>query len=233
MTKTILLHHLGLGDHFICNGMVREYCKKRDRVAIFSLPRNYASVSFMFRDVPNLEIIPGDEAFALLFIFLNKFRRKYHEVKNVGLPHLDIFDSEPMEKQFYRLAGIDFAKKWESFHVERDRAREQALFDKIKPEGDYIFLHEDAARGLVIDRKKIPEQYTVVSPASGITDNIFDFCTVIERAREIHLIDSSFMYLVDLLPYTNPGQKIVIHRYARPNPIWSLPVLKKNWEIIN
>ncbi|MCL4392513.1 hypothetical protein M1413_04245 [Patescibacteria group bacterium] len=233
MTKIILLHHLGLGDHLICNGMVREYCKTHDRVAIFSYPKNYTSVSFMFRDVPNLEVMRGDEAFALLFMLNNKFKREYNETKNVGLPHLDMFDSEPMERQFYRLAGLDFAKKWESFHIERDQSREQALFSKMKPKGDYIFLHDDAARGLAIDHKKVPEHYAVVSPASGLTDNIFDFCSLIEKAKEIHLIESSFMYLVDLLPYTNPEQKLVIHRYARPNPVWSLPALKKNWEIIN
>lgn len=233
MASTILLHHLGLGDHLICNGMVREYCKMRDEVVIFSLPRNYASVSFMFRDVPNLKIMSGDEAFALLYIFNNKFKREYDEVKNVGLPHLDIFDSEPMEKQFYRLAGIDFAKKWESFHVERDQAREQALFDKMKPEGDYIFLHDDAARGLAIDRSRTPKGHVAISPKSGLTDNIFDFCSLIENAKEVHLIDSSFMYLVDLLPYENRNQKLVIHRYARPNPVWSLPALRKKWEIID
>jgi hypothetical protein len=67
----------------------------------------------------------------------------------------------------------------------------------------------------------------------GLTDNLFDFCDVIEKAEEIHVIDSSFMFLIDCLPYEAPNQKLFVHRYARPNAAWNLPILKKPWVILN
>ena len=231
MSSVILYHNLYLGDNFICNGLVREYCKTHDRVAIFCYPAHYGTVSFMYRDLPNLTIIKGDDADAILYAFLNTFRRAYDEVKIVGMPYLDPYrdmkNLEHCEDQFYRLAGLDPKKKWESFRVERDRKREEELFRRIDPPRDYAFLHDDFRYR--IDRKR-SGQLPAVSPAKEITDNVFDYCLLIERAKEVHVIDSSFMYLVDLLP--DFPQKLFVHRYARPNILWALPTLRKNWTIL-
>ena len=230
----LLLHHFGLGDHFMCHGIVREYCKKYEKVALFSLPHNYASVSFMFRDLTNLTIIKGDEAFARDFICRNETvfgADKYDEVKILGFEYLRR-SGTPLEQQFYDLAGVDLSKKWESFYVERDYAREQALFEKIAPRSDYAFLHEDTTRDFTINRKRIPKQLDVYESDPILTDNAFDYCTLIEKAKEIHVIDSSFMFLIDCLAYDAPDQNLVAHSYARPNPQWKLPILNKPWRII-
>ncbi|MFA6502909.1 MAG: hypothetical protein WCT45_01455 [Candidatus Paceibacterota bacterium] len=230
----LLLHHLGLGDHFMVHGIVREYCKKYDRVAIFALPHNYVSVSFMFRDLPNLTVLQGDEAFAREYIQRNASApstERYDEVKVLGFESLRR-SGTPLEQQFYDLAGIALAKKWESFFVERDRAREEELFERIAPQGPYAFLHEDRTRDFTINRGKIRSDLALFVPDPAQTDNVFDYCTLIERAQEVHVIDSSFMFLIDCLPYTAPDQKLFVHRYARPNPSWKLPILKKPWHII-
>lgn len=225
----------GLGDQFICHGLVREYCKRYDRVAIFARPLYYASVAFMYRDQRNLAVIRGDETFAKRFILENAVNagpERYDAVKIVGLEYLDRRSPVPFEKQFYDTAGVDLKKKWENFFVRRDRAREQAFFDAHAPTGQYLFLHDDAARNMAIDRKKIDGRYRIFSPDPQMTENIFDYCTVIERAAEVHVIDSSLMFLVDCLPYESPGQRLFVHRYARVNEPWSLPILKKRWHIV-
>ncbi len=235
MSSVVLYQHLDLGDEIICNGLVREYCRHYDQVTIFAKFHNYASVVFMFRDLRNLTIIKGDRIFAKIFIFVNAFRigtSKYDEVKTIGFPNLD-WDGEPFEKQYYKNGGVDFIKKWDSFYVKRDFSREQALFDKIAPRENYAFLHDDSSRNFTIDRKRIDQKYTVIFPERNLTDNVFDYCTLIEKAKEIHVIDSSFMFLIDCLPYHNPSQKLFVHRYARVGPIWTLPVLKKNWQILS
>ena len=68
----------------MCNGIVREYCKRYDQVVIFSKPHNYPTISFMYRDLSNLTIIRGDDTFAKEFIQLNASKpkgQKYDEVK--------------------------------------------------------------------------------------------------------------------------------------------------------
>lgn len=235
MSNVLLYHHLPLGDHIICHGIVREYCKKYEKVAIFSLPHNFQSVSFMYRDLKNLTIIKGEDVFARRFIFLNTFklgRFKYDRIKLVGFQYLDLYSGVSFEKQFYHIAGVNFTKKWDSFFVERDFEREWALFKQVSLKKDYVFLHEDVTRNFIVYREKIKKNYAIFVPDRKLTENIFDYCTIIERAKEIHVIDSSFMFLIDCLDYKNPNQKLYVHRYARENDAWLLPVLKKNWHIL-
>jgi len=235
MSSVLVYLHLGLGDHLMCHGIIREYAKKYSRVALFALPHNYESVAFMFRDLPNVEIIKADDAGARKFIEENKTKaagERFDEVKIIGFEFLDRASGIPVEKQFYKIAGVPFEKKWDSFYVERDLAKEQALFDKIAPKSDYIFLHEDASRGYGVNRKRVRSDLPIIVADPKVAPNMFDYCTIIERAKEIHVFDSSFMFLVDCLQYSAPDQKLFIHRYARSNPTWKLPIMKKDWHIL-
>ena len=53
MKRIFLIHHLGLGDHIVCNGLVRELIKKCDLIYFPVKHHNFATVKFMFRDIPN------------------------------------------------------------------------------------------------------------------------------------------------------------------------------------
>ncbi|TSD03479.1 MAG: hypothetical protein Athens071416_160 [Parcubacteria group bacterium Athens0714_16] len=235
MSTIILYHHLGLGDHIMCSGIVREYCKKYDRVAIFSKSHNYPTVSFMYRDLKNITVIKGDDAFARKFISDNtsKFSRdKYDQVRLLGFQHLDRHSGIPLEWQFHQIAGVPFEKKWSNFFIKRDFEKEQRFFEQVAPQREYVFLHEDVLRKCIIKRKLINKDYIIFTPDIKFTNNIIDYCTIIEKAKEIHVIDSSFMFLIDCLPYNNPNQKLYVHRYARENNEWQLPILKKDWHIL-
>jgi len=241
MSSVLLYLPIGLGDHLRYHGIVREYCKKYKRVAIFSVPRFYSSVSFMYRDIKNLAIIKGDYigreeyVFAKKFIFLNKFKfgkYKYDLVKTLENKYLDRYSGVTFEEQLYRLAGVDFEKKWDSFFVERDYEKEKNIFKRFAPKGDFVFFHEDISRNHLINKEKINKKCEIFTPNENLTNNIFDYCAIIEKAKEIHVIDSSFMFLIDCLQYENNEQKLFVHRYTRGNAEYSLPVLKKKWSII-
>lgn len=219
----------------MCHGIVREYCKKYDRVTIFSYPHNFPTVSFMFRDLKNLNIIKGDDAYIRKYILeqsSNTANPEYDLAKIIGFQYLNHDSGMPLEKQFYSLAGLDISKKWDSFYIERNKTKEEELFNKVAPKGDYAFVHEDLPRKYLIDRDKIGSNCQVFKPERGMAESIIDYCTIIEKAKEIHVIDSSFMFLIDCLDYTNPEQKLFVHRYSRENDAWKLPILKKNWKII-
>lgn len=235
MSSILLYHHLGLGDHIMCHGIVREYCKKYEQVAIFSYPHNYTSVSFMYRDLSNITIIKGDDAFARKFISDNASKsgkNRYDKIIFLGFQFLDRHSGVPLEKQFYQIAEVPLEKKWDNFFVKRDIMSEQSLFEQVALDDKYVFLHEDLARNYKINRKKISNKYAIFVPEKKLTENIFDYCTIIEKAKEIHVIDSSFMFLIDCLKYDNPEQKLYIHRYSRENNEWQLPILKKDWHIL-
>lgn len=232
MASVLLNFNNKLGDNLICNGLVREYCARFERVGIFYIPRYKTSVSFMFRDLQNLSLIETrDQSAKERFLWrhtLHLTREHFDEIRTIGN---DIESGIQAERQFYALAGVPHEKKWDSFFVERDPAREEALFGTLAPQGPYVFVHDDAIYGGGIDRARMP-RLPEVFPQNGVTNNIFDYCTLIERATEVHVVDSVFMFLVDLLPYDTQGQKLFVHRYARQNPPWKLPVLRKDWSIL-
>src|SRR3989344_7609695 len=73
-SRVLLDFHHGMGDELICNGLVREYCKKYEAVDIFCIVRNYPSVSFMYRDLTNLRIhVVQMHTERYRFRFLNSF----------------------------------------------------------------------------------------------------------------------------------------------------------------
>ena len=100
----ILFHHLGLGDHIMCHGIVRQYCQLHRKVVTFAKEHNYDSVSFMYRDLENLEIIKGDDSVAKNYIKENPHVR----VKYVGFGDLNPTSLLSLDKQFYQLAEVEF-----------------------------------------------------------------------------------------------------------------------------
>jgi len=150
----------------------------------------------MYRDVVNLECLAEkDDRAVEAFIKANKIR----SLLKIGFAKLD--RRIRFDRSFYEQAGVDFAKRWTSFFVLRDQARERNLFNYFNlVENEYVFLHEDRERKFLIKREHIQnQQLRVVQPVKGLTGNIFDYCYVLQNAREIHCIDSSFRLLADSL----------------------------------
>lgn len=231
-SRILLDFHHGMGDELICNGLVREYCKTYETVGIFCLKRNYPSVSFMYRDLANLRIhVVQTHSERYRFRFWNSFRfgqNRYHEIRAI-----DDYDQEcgiRFERQIYKFFDVPLEKKWDSFLVERDAEREQATLVKTGVRAPFQFVHDD--NRFPLDRTRISQTLSIIEPTKELTNNVFDCCGIIEKAAEIHVVDSSFINLVDLLPYRNPAQRLYKHAYARPIPGWQSPLQRKPWTVL-
>lgn len=195
-----IYHHLGLGDHIICNGLVREIYVKNisnySNIFLFSKMVNFNSVNFMYRDLKNLHIIP---------IPNDNYARKYLDEVKVGFDIIKIgfekrqLNEKYFDRDFYRIGNVPFTYRWEKFFVKRDYESEKKLYDELKlKESDYIFIHDDTSRNFIIDRNYITDNTKkIITPFK--TKNIFDWCMVLENAKELHCIDSSFRLLADSL----------------------------------
>ena len=53
----IIYHHLGLGDHIICNGLVRRLINNNETFGLFVKKQNVKNVEFMFKDLKNLKMV--------------------------------------------------------------------------------------------------------------------------------------------------------------------------------
>ena len=67
MKELCIHHHLGLGDHFDMNGMVRNYLKEFNKIYVFSKSSYYSMIEYMYRDNDNIIVI---ECIKYLFIII-------------------------------------------------------------------------------------------------------------------------------------------------------------------
>ena len=232
MEEGHVLTHLGLGDQIACNGLIRELYKLHSKLYVYSKLKYFYSVEFMFRDLENLHVLPMEEGGAISFA-------SYYKIKNfyrIRYPFDNMPSDTVVEKGFYYQAGIDFEKKWESFFVKRNPEREENLFNRLglKP-NEYVFLHDDKSRGQTIDEDRIAEKgLKIVRADPEYTNNVFDFCKIIENSREVHVIESCIMCMIDLVfqnTFRGVKGKLFEHRYAKPIKPFEYPTNKLDWRI--
>ena len=208
--KLLVHHHLGLGDHFICNGLVRHLARERGEIGLFAYRKNAVSVAFMYRDDPRIAVIPVDGDAQAQSIS----RQAGISALRIGFEHMGC-SGRSFAEDFYSQLGLDYRVRFDGFHVRRDPARERALFERlVGARARYAFLHEDRRRGFIVDRANASSDLPFVVPEPGLTDNIFDYVGVLEQAEELHLIDSSFLNLADSIQVN--ARRFAYHRYARP-----------------
>jgi hypothetical protein len=226
-----VLTHLGMGDQITCNGLVRELYKKHSKLYIYCKLKYFYSIEFMYRDLPNLHVLPMEESGAHNFINCHGVKNFY----NMGYdPKIHGNNGLTVEQTFFQQAGISFSKKWESFFVQRDPNRESLLFNHFKlTPGKYVFVHDDIFRRQIIDSSLFEDkQVPIFRALPEHTNNIFDFCKLIENAQEVHVIESCMMFLIDLV-FQNEfkNKKLFIHRYTKPIKPFEYPTNILDWKI--
>lgn len=220
----IIYHHLGLGDHIICNGLVRHFAKLHSCIYLFVKPHNKASVDYMFRDLSNIILIEGDDNLATATVAKNP---------NISLVvGFDFLLKEgrgiKFDRAFYNQVGLNFNDRWTKFYVQRNEEVEISLFKTLNPNNEpFAFIHDDKSRGFSINEENIT--LFKIFPQESLTDNIFDYCLLLERAQEIHCMDSAFKLLADSLSVSG---KLFHHAYVRGYGNSNLSSSKLNWRIL-
>jgi hypothetical protein len=218
----IIHHHLGLGDHIICNGLVRKLIEQVPR-DIFgdSIPKdlvnvlvvkhsNLSNVTRMFRDVK------------LAFAPVSENNQESYSRGNIGWAFGGSKNLN-FDESFYDQVNINFSHRWDSFHIERDYKQEKTISDYLNLPPRFALVNDVASAGKAdvdiqtelprVDLRKLP-----------VEKSMFDWMEVIERATEVHCINSSFVHLVDSM---NPMAKLFFYN-DRPK----LPFTRRlEWEI--
>lgn len=210
----LIRHHLGLGDHLICNGLVRVKAREHEAVFVPCKSHNFPSVDFMFSDLRNVHVIPvnGDKgAYEFCFSFSG-------EVLKLGM-FGEGFSYKGWDKCFYEQAGVPFECRWDEFSY-------PTTHSEYTWRGPYIFIHDDTSRGFTIDSKKLPNGVTEVRPDRS-RQSVFHWDLDIENAGEVHCIDSCFAIMADSLPRRK--QELFLHLGCRADA--KPPIYRKDWVV--
>lgn len=205
-----ILHHTGMGDHFTCNGIIRHYAEKCEKIYLFFKDPNKENVRYLYKDLKNVDFIDSgihEDNLAELW-YLSHPECPF---LLIGHSNLAFYPNINFDEVFYINANLPFAYKWEKFHIERDMKREQEVYYDVlglKDNEEYFFVHDiDSCR-----IKNIDKNVKIIKPDNKDI-RIHEFLYVIEKAKEIHLMMSSFISLIDLMGFNH--DKMFYHEYVR------------------
>jgi hypothetical protein len=208
-----IYHHLGLGDHIICNGMVRHFHKEKGSLKLFCYEHNYKNVSYMYRDLDNFELILVKDVNEAESIVKNL--DSSNEVIRIGFDKLLEFSDRIFDEAFYAIAGLDFSVRMNEFYFERELEVEKEILSRMNPTGEkYVFIHDDIHRGFKIDESRILSPYKKIYNDNSIP--LFHCISLIENAEEVHVMQSSIKDLINSFKFPKP--KFFLHEYVRDLP---------------
>ena len=219
-------HHLGTGDHFICNGLVNYICseiEKETEKCLQSSPvvylsckkRNIKTVSYLYSE--NKMVIPieiGDNEIGCVNSFVEQNNLK---LIRIGFDKCDINN---FEESFYKQLNIPYEVRYTHFKLPKTKFPKMLEIPKEK----YILIHDncsDASYDLNI-RGSLTKIYFDES------EPLFAYIDLIKGATEIHCIDSSIYHLVDNMADIS-DQQLFFHNVRRT----SAPCkISKKWTVV-
>lgn len=223
---------MGLGDHIICNAIVRHLAK--DDIVIVPVKRSYeTSVKFLYSDDPKIKVASfADDAETDRYCrFMEKQGLEVIWNGNVGSAKKVWKKSgRQWDQKFYEQMNLDFNLRWDNFKLPKNSCAWEKLFQLkfpgVVPE-DFLFVHHTSSMGVKkIHEDLLKSRYKFI-PDITYTDNIFDYVGLLENAREIHCINSSFLCLADSL-----HSKGELHFHASAQDLdFNSPTLRSNWII--
>jgi hypothetical protein len=132
----------------------------------------------------------------------------------------------PFDVYKYELAEVPFEEKFK-LEIVRNIERETNLFKLVVKHPVYLVLQEQASDCF----RSIPSSddktnYDQIVKITNMTDSIFDWLMILEKASAYRMIDSSFVNLINQMLFKVPGI-----RYWKPNRrlVTDYPFLNNNW----
>jgi hypothetical protein len=232
--KLLLLPHMGLGDMIILNGFIRYKAlfHTEVRVAVF---KKYAdSIRFMFRDLNNItyeEVLCEADISPNYAMVIPKRLSDLVEVEGYEYLPLGVHGRDALWQTraydfaecFYVQGGVPYEVRRRFGYIMRDLDTERTFAERVKGAiggTTYRILHDDPERNLLINHSKLapgsPFFHVATKTISGVdvfSNNIFDYCTLIDNSEEYHGMDSSFALMLDLIRCKCPS--INIHAYVK------------------
>lgn len=133
--------------------------------------------------------------------------------------------------KFYANYDLNPLDRINHFVFERDPIIEELFFDKISPPNSYIIVHQDVKRNLLVRASKGVLPWINID---GISSNFFEAIKLLEKASEIHCIDScwaAFIYIIDAKYGIFQHIPITVHCLRGYRRMFSLVNLS-NWNIL-
>ena len=237
MIKKIIIKQLaGLGDIFFCQKIAYTLYKNYNVEIIWPVIPEFIWIK-NYINIPFIKFVNWEDNFEGKDILLNNDVSHVFTLQNYlvvplqradwNYPEMSVMDAK------YKLVNLDF-KDWDHyFNFKRNIQKENQLYYDIlglTDESEYIFINRqfgsppDTQICKYIGLNKFP-YYIEMKYIDGFT--LFDWCKVIENAKEIHTVETSLNYIIDKI---NPKGKLEMYsKHTPPSYNQVQHLFKSNW----
>jgi hypothetical protein len=238
---------VGLGDAFVMNGIVHHYARLCGTMYYPARAEFFDTLTCLYSEYPNIEVWRFyDQGQEDWFVENNKLQR----IRSTPLITTEIHrvDCAPERihvhwpQQIYENFDVPFKMRYLDFHMPDHIEGSQELYDRLT-EGDteYVLVHRfasDHPEGIPIDVPKFRADrgwpmIKIIEVREGQATNMLQYKKLIEGAKEIHCIPSSFFNLVDSM-VTNIKALPIFHdirknSLMKVNSQWN----KHRWTVVD
>jgi hypothetical protein len=192
-TKIVLHHHLGLGDHFVCNGLVNFLSIKYEQIFLPCKKHNYETVNYLYSENNKITVFTIEDN---EISFVNNFaEERAIPVLRIGFEHTDYNN---WAKSFYDQIGLPFEYRYELFAMPIRKDPDNII---QFPEEKFIIIHNESSQqkyDLTIATNPFSYKEIYIRKETEYP-NLFSYVPMIFRAKQIHCINSSIFHLIDSL----------------------------------
>jgi hypothetical protein len=239
MPKNVfVLFHLSTGDNFTMYALILHLRTLYENVYIFCLHRNSETIKQLYELHTNIHIcvcdinynsctVPNDTFYHYLSLVND------YELIVTGFNDKNWINTSKFWRSFYSHINFDYNMRYNFTSINRKHETEITLLNKVKDiyGSKYIFVHDHrnyyynhySCRNNVIINSEMPifhpnyNYYHVNTShpffsywnSSFYLNNLFDYCSIIENAEEIHITDSSFSCLCPYLDLSKVKKKVI------------------------
>jgi hypothetical protein len=215
----IIHHHLGLGDHFVCNGLVNYICKiSEEPIHLICKKHNTETVKYLYSENEKVTVISIDGLDEISEV--NDYAsRTNNKVLRIGFEHCD---PKSWDTSFYKQLNIDFIERYRFFKLPR-----QKPLNLIKaPKVPYVLVHNESSQQKY--KLSINTNLDIFYMDKQEGYHLLSYIDIITNAEEIHCIDSSIFHLIDSIP--NITNKLYFHNIRKPLTYFNKSI---KWETIS
>jgi len=215
----IIHHHLGLGDHFVCNGLVNYICKiSKEPIHLICKKKNIDTVKYLYSENDKVIVIPID-GFDEISEVNNYASKTNNKVLRIGFDYCDL---KNWDISFYNQLNIDFIERYRFFKLPKQKPKN--LIEA--PHYPYILVHNESSEQKY--KLSINTNLEIFCMDKQEGYHLLSYIDIITNAEEIHCIDSSIFHLIDSIP--NTTNKLYFHDIRKPPTHFNKPI---KWEIVS
>lgn len=225
INKCLIYGNLNICNLFEINGIIRYYSNIYDEVYVVSKNNYYHSACNIFLDNKRIiilsldiqdEVIPNNH-----YIF-----DLYKDIDNINLNLNNIDKFFFLAKNYYNKINLDYNLRYKYEKINRNNLFENKFYDKVmkKYNNSYIFINDYT--NLNYQKITIYNKLPIYHPrinyyndniystfydywCNESSDNILDYCKILENAHEIHLAYNDFFCLASFLNLSNVKNKYI------------------------